>query len=171
MVARVVRQAFIRDADSQDLCQEIFLRFFARLDELRDPHALRPFLFGICLGVTRNERRRQRVRRVMRAASDDLPERASPAVADDDAREALARFCRVLNAVAPDDRSLFVSRHVDKAELAEIAVARRWSLPVTKRRVARMNRRLAFALVSEPALAGYAGAFLARCGRQTRGGA
>src|SRR5262249_51305584 len=45
-------------ADRQDLCQEVFLRFFARIDELRDPGALRGFLMGIALGVAQNELRR-----------------------------------------------------------------------------------------------------------------
>jgi DNA-directed RNA polymerase specialized sigma24 family protein len=132
---------------------------------------MRSFLFGICLGVSRNEQRRQRVRRVMCVTSEQVAERASPALSDDDAREALGRLCRVLASVAPEDRSLFVGRHVDQIELAELAAARGWSLPVTKRRVARMNRRLALAMLAEPALAGYAGEFLSRCGRQTRCGA
>lgn len=132
---------------------------------------MRSFLFGICLGVTRNEQRRTRVRRVMCATPEQLPERASPALTDDDAREALGRLCRLLAAVAPEDRTLFVCRHVEQIELADIATARGWSLPVTKRRVARMNRRLALGMLGEPALARYAGGFLSRCGRQTRAGA
>src|SRR6476469_5589137 len=63
----LVRRLQLRDfgpgPDRQDLFQEVFLRFFNRIDELRDRNALRSFLIGICLGVAQNELRRARVRR------------------------------------------------------------------------------------------------------------
>jgi RNA polymerase sigma-70 factor (ECF subfamily) len=57
------------------MCQEVFLRFFTRIDELRDRNALRSFLIGICLGVAQNELRRARVRRwIFLTQTGDLPE-------------------------------------------------------------------------------------------------
>ena len=51
------------------------LRFFARIDELRDPKALRNFLIGICLGVAQNELRRTKTHRWMfLTSSGELPE-------------------------------------------------------------------------------------------------
>jgi RNA polymerase sigma-70 factor (ECF subfamily) len=170
LVMRFVQRTSAGADNSQDVGQEIFVRFFMRIAELRDPRALRPFLFGICLGVTLNEQRRRRVRRAVRAMPDEVLEQQAIAPApDSDAREALRRLCCILGAVAPADRDLFVSRHVDKAELADIASRQRWSLPVTKRRVARMNRRLGLAMLADPALESYARGFFSRCGDQARG--
>jgi RNA polymerase sigma-70 factor (ECF subfamily) len=169
MVTRFLQRTFAGGTDGQDLGQEIFLRFFMRIAELRNPCALRSFLYGICVGVAQNEQRRRRVRGVVRAMPDDELEReATVAPADVDAREALRRLGRVLDAVAPVERDLFLSRHVDKAELVDIATHRRWSLPVTKRRVAQMNRRVSLALLNDPALAHHARGFFARCGHQSR---
>src|SRR4051794_26398773 len=63
LVLRLLRRYFGPGHDRQDLCQEVFLRFFNRIDELRDRNALRSFLIGICLGVAQNELRRARGRR------------------------------------------------------------------------------------------------------------
>ena len=60
LVLRLLRRYFGPGPDRQDLCQEVFLRFFTRIDELRDRTALRSFLIGICLGVAQNELRRAR---------------------------------------------------------------------------------------------------------------
>src|SRR4051812_43898527 len=61
MAARFLRRFFgpspVRKEDLEDLCQEVFMRFFTRIDELRDPAAVRGFLISICLGFARNERR------------------------------------------------------------------------------------------------------------------
>ena len=48
------------DRDIEDLSQEVFLRFFAAVPRLREPEAVRSFLFGICVRVTRRERRARR---------------------------------------------------------------------------------------------------------------
>ncbi len=169
MVMRLLQRRYARGPDTQDLHQEIFLRFFARITELRDPGALRPFLFGICLGVTQNAHRRQMVRRVVSSMRDDaLDRQAISAPADSDAREALRRLCRILQSVAPTDRELFVSRHVHKLEMPDIASHQGWSLALTKRRVAMMNRRLSLATLADPALTEYARGFFTRCGRQSR---
>lgn len=169
MVMRLLQRRYAREPDSQDLHQEIFLRFFARIAELRNPGALRPFLFGICLGVTQNEQRRKRIRRVVCPMRDDALERhgISPPP-DSDAREALRRLRRILESVAPADRELFVSRHVHKLEMPDIACHQGWSLAVTKRRVAMMNRRVGLATLRDPALTEYARGFFTRCGRQSR---
>jgi RNA polymerase sigma factor (sigma-70 family) len=158
LVLRILRRTFASGPDNQDLCQEVFLRFFARITELRDRRALRNFVVGICLGVAQNERRRAHVRRTIGlAASDELPDYPVPP-SDLEARQAMWRLCEVLAGAGPEDRGLFAVRHVDKMELADIAASKGWSLAKTKRRVARVTRRVGARLRREPALADYAGA-------------
>jgi RNA polymerase sigma-70 factor, ECF subfamily len=151
-------------AARQDLCQEVFLRFFARIDELREPSGLRGFLMGICLGVAQNELRRVRVRRWIRLTpAGDLPDVAVTGL-DPEAQEATARFYQLLNRVSGEDRALFVARYVEKMEIAEVAQSLDMPLSTAKRRLARATRRISAKMNREPALAGYVGSLLSRRG-------
>jgi RNA polymerase sigma-70 factor (ECF subfamily) len=155
LVLRLLRRYFGPGPERQDLCQEVFLRFFSRIAELREPAALRNFLIGICLGVAQNEVRRARVRRwIFLTQTGDLPD-APIQGADPEAREATARVYQMLAALSPEDRTLFVARYVEKMELGEIATAVGRPLSTTKRRVARVTRRVAARMSRDPALADY----------------
>src|SRR5689334_21525925 len=99
LVLRLLRRYFGPGPDRQDLCQEVFLRFFSRIDELRDRNALRSFLIGICLGVAQNELRRARVRRwIFLTPSGELPDTPIGA-ADPETREATVRVYKILEGV------------------------------------------------------------------------
>jgi RNA polymerase sigma-70 factor (ECF subfamily) len=141
--------------DRQDLCQEVFLRFFARIDELREPGALRGFIVGICLGVAQNELRRVRVRRWIRLTpAGELPDVAVTGI-DPEARDAMARFYQILARVSVEDRTLFVTRYVEKMEIAELAGVVNLPLSTAKRRLARATRRISAKMSRDPALARY----------------
>jgi RNA polymerase sigma-70 factor, ECF subfamily len=164
LVLRLLRRYFGPGADRQDLCQEVFLRFFARIDELRDQAALRSFLIGITLGVAQNEVRRAKVRRwIFLTQTGDLPD-APIAASDAEAREATVRFYRILASVGAEDRTLFVTRYVEKMEVSDIADAIGRPLSTTKRRLTRATRRIAARMSSDPALADYVRALSAKLG-------
>jgi RNA polymerase sigma-70 factor (ECF subfamily) len=155
LVLRFLQRFFGPGCDRQDLCQEVFLRFFKRIDELRDPAALRGFLLSICLGVARNELRRARVRRWMRlTATGELPE--IPVIGwDPELREATVHLYAVLERVSAEDRSLFLTRFVEKMELVDIAVVHGLSYGTAKRRMARATRRISAKMDRDPLLAEY----------------
>ena len=142
MVRRLVARFFGPGAEPQDLSQEVFVRFFRRIDELRTPDGVRGFLASICLGVARNEARRLRVRRWVSLTSagtlPDLPV-AGP---DLEGREALRRLYAVLDKASALDRSLFVARFLEKMEIEEVARAHDLSFGTAKRRIARAVTRL-----------------------------
>jgi RNA polymerase sigma-70 factor (ECF subfamily) len=155
LVLRLLRRYFGPGPDRQDLCQEVFLRFFSRIDELRDRSALRSFLIGICLGVAQNELRRAKVRRwIFLTQSGELPD-APIGGADPEAREATERVYKILAGVSAEERALFVTRYIEKMELGEIAAAIGRPLSTTKRRLARATRRITARMSSDPALADY----------------
>ena len=156
LVLRLVRAYFGPGAETDDLAQEVFLRVFSRLDEIRDPRALRGFVAAICLGVARNMSRRARIRSILRLSRDgDCPDVLAPGIGEE-ARQALGRLRRILNAASAEDRSLFVARHVEKMEMKDVAAVHRLGLVTAKRRIARMNLRLGAAIAAEPALEEYA---------------
>jgi RNA polymerase sigma-70 factor (ECF subfamily) len=155
LVLGFLRRYFGPRADHEDLCQEVFARFFARIPELRVPHALRSFLIGICLGVAQNERRRANIRRaVALTPTGELPDAPCDA-ADLEAREALARLCQLLAQGGAEDRVLFVKRFVQERELAEIATDLGRPVGTIKRRVANAHRRVTAKMQHDPALAPY----------------
>jgi RNA polymerase sigma-70 factor (ECF subfamily) len=155
LVMRLLRRYFGPGPDRQDLCLEVFLRFFTRIDELRDRSALRSFLIGICLGVAQNELRRAKVRRwIFLTQSGELPD-APISGANPEAREATARVYKILAGVSAEDRTLFVTRYIEKMELAEISEAIGRPLSTTKRRLARATRRIAARMNGDAALADY----------------
>ena len=156
IVLRILRRYLGSGPDQQDLLQEVFIRLFSRIRELRDRGALRTFILNICLGVANNELRRRRVRRRLGLTdTGTLPDRPIGA-ADFEARQALARCRRLLDGLGDDDRALFVLRYVEKLELAEVAVALGWSLSKTKRRLPRVTARVTRLMQRDPALAEYA---------------
>jgi RNA polymerase sigma-70 factor (ECF subfamily) len=155
MVRRLVTRFFGAGADTPDLSQEVFLRLFRRIDELRNPSGLRGFVVGICLGVARNELRRVRVRRWVRlTSSGEVPE-APTAEPDIEGREALRRLYAILDLVSVQDRSLFVARYFEKMEIAEVAAAHGLSYGTAKRHVARATARINLRIERDPLLAGY----------------
>lgn len=156
MVQSTLRRQFASGLDTPDLCQEVFLRFFTRIRELRDRRALRHFLLGICLGVAQNERRRAHVRRrVTLAPSGRLPDPPTGPF-DAEARQALRRLSQLLGNIDDEDRVLFTARHVEKLDLNEIAARQGWSLHQTKRRAAAVTRRIDLKMRGDAALADYA---------------
>jgi RNA polymerase sigma-70 factor (ECF subfamily) len=155
LVLGFLRRYFGPRADHEDLCQEVFVRFFSRIAELRVPQALRGFLLGICLGVAQNERRRANVRRAIALTpTGDLPDHACPDT-DLEAREALARLQHILMQAAVEDRTLFVSRFIEDSPLSDIARDTGRPIGTVKRRVASARRRFASKMRRDPALAAY----------------
>ena len=156
IVLRILRRTFGADSDRQDLLQEVFIRVFRRIHDLKDRDALRAFVVHICLGVAQNELRSRWVRRRFGLTrTGELPEHPI-APADFEARQAIDRYRRLLDGLRGDDRALFVLRYVEKMELTEVAAALAWSLTKAKRRLRRVAARVTALMQGEPALAEYA---------------
>jgi len=155
VAVRILRRYFGPGPDRQDLTQEVFLRLFARISELRNHAALRSFFIGICLGVAQNELRRVKVRRwISLTQTGDLPEVALHNF-DPEAREATTRFYRILEGLSAEDRALFVARYVEKMDIPEIATALGRPRSTIKRRLARVTKRVGARMSGDASLAGY----------------
>jgi len=130
-------------SDVDDLAQDVFLHFFRRIPDLRDPNALSSFIVGITIRVARGELRRRRLRRWLRLSDDGALPDVPTAGADIDAREALQRLYAILDKVDDEARLAFVLRYVQGLELTEVAEALGCSLATAKRRIAKANQRIA----------------------------
>lgn len=155
VVQATLRRLLGPSSDGDDLVQEVFLRFFRTVVRLRDPEALRSFLFGICLRVVRVELRRRWLGRFLFLTDSGSPPEVAADGVDQDAREAVRRYYRLLDGIGGEARSLFVSRHIERLPLAEVAAVHGLSLSTTQRRLARVTRRVAALVQADPVLAEY----------------
>jgi RNA polymerase sigma factor (sigma-70 family) len=109
-----------------------------KLDTIRDPERLRPWLVSIAVNEARQLARRRRRGRVLEISAADLsattPDPAS-IVGDIDLRNALARL-------KPEDRALIALRYVAGFDSTELARAMAMSPSGTRARLARLLGRL-----------------------------
>jgi RNA polymerase sigma-70 factor (ECF subfamily) len=141
--------------DEDDLAQEVFLRFFDNVGRLREPEAVRSFLFGICLRVVRKELRKRWLKRWLRLTEKGVvPEVAGDddRDADPDAREAARRTYAILDEIGGEGRSLFVTRHIEGLELVQVAKLHGLSLSTTQRRLGRVAKRVEAMVRRDPVL-------------------
>jgi RNA polymerase sigma-70 factor (ECF subfamily) len=157
VVQRLVRRFFGPGPDLPDVCQESFLRIFRRLDEVREPEALAGFILSVTLGVARNEFRRRKIRAIIGLRpTEDMPGQTDE-WRTQDAREEIAALYRLLDRLSAGERSLFVSRYVEKLEITEVATIHDISISTAKRRLRRLTETVDRNMEAEPALKEYVG--------------
>ena len=161
LVRRVLFRARGPGSDVEDLVQEVFLRFYRNRTQLRNPAALRSFLFGIALRVAASELRSRRIRGWLRLTPDGVlddyvaPHHAAAHHTDTDARDAVKRLYTILDRLDTESRLAFVLHHVEGLELLEIASALGVSLATVKRRLTRVSARVWAMAQGDRMLMGY----------------
>jgi len=152
---RLVRGVLIRmlsaQADVDDLTQETLLVVVRRVDQIRDPAALRSFVYSVAVRVARNELRRRAVRRWIPWADAPHEARTVPP-RDAVASEAVQRIYSVLERMSSELRIAFVLRFVEQHDLADGARLAGCSLATFKRRVSRAKARFESVARRDPAL-------------------
>lgn len=142
LVRRVLRRAMGPGHDVEDQVQEVFLRFYRNRAHLRNPSALRSFLFGISLRVAASEIRSRRIRGWLRLTPDGVLDEHPAPHADAEAREAVKRLYAILDRLDTSSRLAFVLHYIEGLELLEVASALDVSLATVKRRLARVSARV-----------------------------
>ena len=140
-----------RSAEVEDLTQETLLIVVRRVDEIRDPTALRSFVYSVAVRVARNELRKRATRRWI--SWSDAP-RAVRIVPPHDAvaADAVRRIYSVLDRMSAELRVAFVLRFVEGHELAEGARVAGCSLATFKRRISRAEARFESLARKDPML-------------------
>lgn len=136
-VERILTRILGWHSELDDLTQEVFSRAFARMQELREPEALRGWLSSIAVFVAREAIRKRRRRRwLIFLPPQETPELPAAPVSPE-ARAALRTFYDVLSSMDADARIAFSLRCVAGMELSEIAEVCEVSLATIKRRIKR----------------------------------
>lgn len=109
--------------DVEDASQQVFLVVYRRLKDVDPAGPVRAFVYGVCLRVARDFRRRAQTRREHLVA--EMPEQSvSPGqeagVSD---RESFAWLLRALNRLDESKREVFVLYEVEELEMPEITAS------------------------------------------------
>lgn len=120
-VRRVLRRHGVRPADVEDACQEVFLVVYRRLHEFEQRSSLRTWLYGICIRVGANQRRRAVHRREEPASTPPEVE-----VAPDQGRtlehsQDLELLDQALAVMDPKRRDVFMLHELEDRSLREVA--------------------------------------------------
>ncbi len=162
MVFRFIHRALGVTGDAEDLTQEVFLQVFSKVRDLRNPRALKSFVFSVAVRVLKWELRSRRTRRFFLVLGvEQYPE---PAVSELDAesRQAIQRLYAILDRLRIQERVAFVLRHVEELKLEEIGEALGVSLATVKRRLERATRIVSREMEQDPTLAPYSRGSLAK---------
>jgi RNA polymerase sigma-70 factor (ECF subfamily) len=108
-------------ADSEDLLQEVFVVVQRRRSDFDGRSKLQTWLFGICLRVIKQHRRRARFRRERPAASAPEPVDVRTPEQDAEQRQSVQRLSRVLAELAPERRAAFVMFELEDMSTRMIA--------------------------------------------------
>jgi RNA polymerase sigma-70 factor (ECF subfamily) len=116
-----LRRLGVQDRDLEDVAHEVFLRVHDQLPLFDESRPLKPWLFGIALGVATNYRRLARHRVDLVA---ELPEVSDPHGAAEEAllqRERAQLVHAALQAVSLEQRAVLVLHELDGCTIPDVA--------------------------------------------------
>jgi RNA polymerase sigma-70 factor, ECF subfamily len=157
MVFRLLERALGPNGEADDLTQSVFLTTFDKLPRLRDPEALRSFIYSVALRTLKWELRRRRVRRIVQLSAAGVVPEVPVRAADSESREILVRFYRLLDGLGASERTAFVLRHMEGFKLEEVAEHLGVSLATAKRWISRGSQRVSALVVADTELSSYLG--------------
>lgn len=140
-IERILYRVLGPDSEIEDVMHDVFIAAFQRLDQLRDPQALRSWLVSIAVRKARKlVARRKRWSFIRSMAPSDIPEPRA-ATGSSEIGDALRATYRILSQLPVDDRIAFALRRVDGMELTQVADVTDVSLATVKRRLFRARSR------------------------------
>ena len=157
LVETTLRRMLGPGGDLQDLTQEVFLRFFSKVEELKKLESLRPFVMAIAVRRAQEEIKRRRVRRWFAPVLGDRMDSPPSAEIDPEHREAIVHLYRLIDRLGVKDRTIYVLRYIEGLEQAQISQTLGVSVSTVRRRLGRLSRRVGQMVRADAVLAEYLG--------------
>ena len=141
-VLRVMRHLGVPPADLQDQSQEVFVAVFRGLSGFGGRSTLQTWIYGICLRVASNHRRRAHVRR--ERPCSEPPEQSLPPAQHEsfERRESQAALQHLLDTLDPEKREVFVLYELEELSMKEVAEVCGCPLQTAYSRLHAARRRL-----------------------------
>jgi RNA polymerase sigma-70 factor (ECF subfamily) len=134
-VATIALRIMGRDDEVDDLVQEVFFEAHRGLESLQKPEAIKGWLARICVRRATRRLKRRRLRALFRAEPlDDHAYLADPEASPEQAAQVESAY-RVLARLSPDERVVWVLRHVEGHSLDELVELCRCSKSTVQRRL------------------------------------
>jgi len=118
---RTFRHLGIAESDIEDLCQEVFLVVQRKLAEFEGRSALKTWLYGICLRVASDHRRRAHVRHERAQAEPAEHLAAAGGFRPDERAEARSLLQALLGELDEDKRTVLVLYELEGLTMKEVA--------------------------------------------------
>jgi RNA polymerase sigma-70 factor (ECF subfamily) len=122
-VWRALRRLGVREADVEDVAQEVFLVVHRKLPEFEARSSLKTWIYGICVRTASDYRRRAHVRR--ERPTDEVPDerRSAPQIAELEREQARAMLDAALERLDEDKRAVFVLYEIEELDMLAVAEA------------------------------------------------
>lgn len=117
----LLRRLGVREADAEDVCQEVFVVVHRKLPELLPQVAPRTWLYAIAVRVASDYRRSARVRREQLTATPPEPSVPGEQDAVVEQRQRLAWLDAQLDALDDDKRAVFVLYEIEQVPMQQVA--------------------------------------------------
>lgn len=120
-VWRSLRRLGVRDADLEDVTQDVFVVVHRKLKDFDGRSTVKTWLFGICLRTASDHRRKAHVQRedIVEAVPETAQEPLAPEVVA--RRQARAVLDRILDGLDDEKRATFVLFELEQVPMAEVA--------------------------------------------------
>jgi len=118
---RTLRHLGISEADTPDLCQEVFVTVHRRLPSFEGRSTLRTWLYGICIRIASEHRRRPHVRRETPLSEPAGEGHEEQAVAPDSTLEQRSAVEHLLSVLDDDKRQVVVLYEIEGFSMKEVA--------------------------------------------------
>ncbi|AKV00251.1 RNA polymerase sigma factor RpoE [Labilithrix luteola] len=120
---RLLRRLGVEEADVDDVLQEVFVVVHRKLPDFDPRGSRRAWLYGICIRLAADYRRRQRKRRELRVDQVDEPIDPSAATPLEllEARKTCAVLDGMLSELPDQKREVFVLHVIEDLPMAEVA--------------------------------------------------
>jgi RNA polymerase sigma-70 factor, ECF subfamily len=157
-VRRILLHTLGPRLDLADLVQDVFLNVLTSVRSVREPSALRSWLFQVTVRTARKHLRGSSRRWWLKLWPEGDELELQPAsMLEEHASDAVQATFRILKNMETEDRLVFSLRYVSGLDLSEMAEVCETSLSTLKRRLARAERRFYAEAQSDDALSGWAG--------------
>jgi RNA polymerase sigma-70 factor, ECF subfamily len=141
-VAAVILRMTGRDAEVEDLVQDVFVEATRGIEKLREPEAIKAWLATIAVRRTRRALRFRKLRGFLGLDPGADYTRVIDGPAPQEDRLLLASVYEVLDTVTVADRLAFVLHHIEGEKLEIVASRCGCSCATAKRRIARVQGEL-----------------------------
>ena len=156
-VRRILLHTLGPRLDLADLVQDVFINVLTSVRTVREPGALRSWLFQVTVRTARKQLRSSSRRWWLKLwpEGDELEEQPA-SMLEENASDAVQATFRILKSMDTEDRLVFSLRYVSGLDLAEMCDVCEMSLSTLKRRLSRAEERFHAEAEKDEALCGWA---------------